>query len=333
VCRETHEEPEEGLLRELEGRNRAELEKLEEAMTDAVENLGDVEQRDALMNKAEYLSAIGDKEGAESGLRKAFDKTVPLGQRLDILFHQIRLGFFFMNHDVVTRNLQKAKSLMEEGGDWDRKNRLKVYEGLHSLTTRDFKVAAVNFFETMATFTCSEVMEYQSFVKYAVFACMVAMDRSFIKEKILEGAEILEVLHTNPELNAFVRSFYDCHYGDFFKVLIWVEEELQSDRYLSSHCHFIIRELRIKAYAQLLESYRSLSLTAMADTFGVTDAFIDRELSRFIAMGRLNCRIDKVGGVVETNRPDSKNFLYQSTIKQGDLLLNRLQKLSRIINL
>ena len=61
MCRETHEEPEEGLLRELEGRNRAELEKLEEAMTDAVENLGDVEQRDALMNKAEYLSAIGDK--------------------------------------------------------------------------------------------------------------------------------------------------------------------------------------------------------------------------------------------------------------------------------
>ena len=36
-----------------------------------------------------------------------------------------------------------------------------------------------------------------------------------------------------------------------------------------------------------------------------------RELSRFIASGRLHCRIDKVGGVVETNRPDSKNFLYQ----------------------
>ena len=30
--------------------------------------------------------------------------------------------------------------------------------------------------------------------------------------------------------------------------------------------------------------------------------FISRELSRFIAAGRLNCKIDKVGGVVETNR-------------------------------
>ena len=57
------------------------------------------------------MHAIGPvvQEGAESGLRKAFEKTVPLGQRLDILFHQIRLGFFFMDHDLVTRNLQKAK--------------------------------------------------------------------------------------------------------------------------------------------------------------------------------------------------------------------------------
>ena len=38
---------------------------------------------------------------------------------------------------------------------------------------------------------------------------------------------------------------------------------------------------------------------------------IFRELSRFIAAGRLHCKIDKVGGIVETNRPDSKNWQYQ----------------------
>lgn len=56
------------------------------------------------------------------------------------------------------------------------------------------------------------------------------------------------------------------------------------------------------------------------------------ELSTFIAAGRLNCKIDKVAGILETNRPDAKNALYQSTIKQGDLLLNRIQKLSRVID-
>lgn len=58
-----------------------------------------------------------------------------------------------------------------------------------------------------------------------------------------------------------------------------------------------------------------------------------RELSRFIAAGKLHCKIDKVAGVLETNRPDAKNALYQATIKQGDFLLNRIQKLSRVIDM
>lgn len=65
----------------------------------------------------------------------------------------------------------------------------------------------------------------------------------------------------------------------------------------------------------------------------LTCSSVFRELSRFIAAGKLHCKIDKVAGVLETNRPDAKNALYQSTIKQGDFLLNRIQKLSRVIDL
>ncbi|KAK7819525.1 26s proteasome non-atpase regulatory subunit 6 like protein [Quercus suber] len=64
-----------------------------------------------------------------------------------------------------------------------------------------------------------------------------------------------------------------------------------------------------------------------------TQRFIDLELSRFIAAGKLHCKIDKVAGVLETNRPDAKNALYEATIKQGDFLLNRIQKLSRVVDL
>ena len=91
--------------------------------------------------------------------------------------------------------------------------------------------------------------------------------------------------------------------------------------------------MRILAYNQLLQSYRSLTLDYMAYSFGVTTKFIDQELSKFIAAGRLHCKIDKVNGIVETNRPDTKNYQYQSCIKQGDMLLNRIQKLSRVINI
>ena len=73
---------------------------------------------------------------------------------------------------------------MEEGGDWDRRNRLKTYEGLYAMSVRDFGKAATCFFDTMATFTSTELMDYQTFVKYACFCCVVALDRSDVKSKV-----------------------------------------------------------------------------------------------------------------------------------------------------
>lgn len=72
-------------------------------------------------------------------------------------------------------------------------------------------------------------------------------------------------------------------------------------------------------------------MEGMARTFGVTRVFLDRELSRFIASGRLNARIDAVAGVIETTRPDSKIAQYYALLKKGDALLTRIQKLSRVV--
>lgn len=57
---------------------------------------------------------------------------------------------------------------------------------------------------------------------------------------------------------------------------VWVEKEFKCDRYLAPHTRYFIREMRIKAYTQLLESYRSLSLQHMAKSFGVSIEFIDK---------------------------------------------------------
>ncbi|XP_050027134.1 26S proteasome non-ATPase regulatory subunit 6-like [Dermacentor andersoni] len=321
------------LLNNMKTTNATEIEKLDSAIEDAEKNLSEMEVREAHLAKAEYLSRIGDKEAALTQLRKTYDKTVSLGHRLDLLFHLIRLGLFYLDHDLITRNIDKAKSLIEEGGDWDRRNRLKVYQGLYSLAVRDFKAAAASFLDTVSTFTCYELMDYQRFVTYTVLASIIALPRIELREKVVMGSEILEVLHGVPDISEYLFSLYRCQYSIFFKKLAHVEQILQRDRLWAPHVRFYVREMRILAYSQLLESYRSLTLQYMANAFGVTVAFIDQELARFIAAGRLHCKIDKVGEVVETNRPDSKNYQYQACIKQGDILLNRIQKLSRVTNI
>ena len=109
------------------------------------------------------------------------------------------------------------------------------------------------------------------------------------------------------------------------------ETQLIPSRILNPHARYYVRELRILAYTQLLESYRSLTLESLATAFGVSVAFVDADLARFIASRRLNCTIDRVHGVVETNRPSTKNTQYETVVRQGDLLLNSVQKLSKVL--
>ncbi|CAL1261039.1 unnamed protein product [Larinioides sclopetarius] len=333
VCKDLSWAVDNALLDSMKKANEEALKKLDEAIEDAEKNLGEMEVREAYLNKAEYLSKIGSKEAALSVFRKTQEKTVSLGHRLDLLFHIIRIGLFYIDHDLITRNIEKAKSLIEEGGDWDRRNRLKVYQGVYCMAIRDFKNAAVFFLDTVSTFTSYELMDYKTFVTYTVICSMISLPRVDLREKVVKGSEILEVLHSASDIREYLFSLYNCQYAEFFQKLALVEKMLKQDRLLAPHYRYYVREMRILAYTQLLESYRSLTLQYMADAFGVTTEFVDKELARFIAAGRLHCKIDKVGGIVETNRPDSKNYQYQACIKQGDILLNRVQKLSRVINI
>ncbi|CAG8625610.1 12456_t:CDS:2 [Gigaspora margarita] len=321
------------LLSKYQESNKEELQKLEERLQDAEKNLGETEISDALLAKADYFARIGDKEKALAAYRVALEKTAGLGSRIDIIFSFVRIGFFFNDNDLICRNIEKARSMIEEGGDWDRRNRLKVYEGIYRLSIRDFKTAANLFLDTLSTFMSTELMEYKDFVKYAVLAGIISLNRVDLKKKVIDAPEVLEVLDEIPYLKDFINSLYNCEYAKFFRSLADVERNhLRTSRYLFSHLRYYVREMRIIAYAQLLESYRSLTMESMANAFGVSEEFIDNDLSKFIAAGRLNCVIDKVNGIVETNRPDAKNAQYQQTIKQGDILLNRIQKLSRVIN-
>lgn len=77
-----------------------------------------------------------------------------------------------------------------------------------------------------------------------------------------------------------------------------VETLLKNHRIFSVHSAYYVREMRVLAYKQLLQSYRSVTLDSMARSFGVSTAFIDAELSRFVAAGRLNCKIDMVSDPV-----------------------------------
>ena len=94
---------------------------------------------------------------------------------------QTRIAFWKGDWSAVRTNLKVAKEMNEKGGDWDRRNRLKVYEGAYLITQRDFKGASTLLLDSIATFTATELLSYDRFVFYTVISCIKCLDRPTLK--------------------------------------------------------------------------------------------------------------------------------------------------------
>ncbi|KAF2453796.1 26S proteasome subunit RPN7-domain-containing protein [Lineolata rhizophorae] len=390
------EELYEGLKRD----NEKELEEIQKEEEEAVEKAGETEIQGARGKRAEFWTRVGDKDKALAAYETLFENTSILGTKIDIVLAIIRIGLFFGDKPFVKKQIERATSLVESGGDWDRRNRLKAYQGLHLLTVRAHAQAAPLLLDSLSTFTSYELCSYAALVVYAVLAGCVALKRVDFKAKVVDAPEIKAILgddgadrlsalsgavssgpsagdeempdtgkstasatpaaasaHTTAvnlttlgqsqaeasdaasavdfgPLARLVGSLYAGHYRGFFGALAQVEERfLAQDRYLYEHKNWFVREMRLRAYQQLLQSYRVVGLESMARDFGVSVDFLDRDLAKFIAAGRVPCTIDKVKAVIETNRPDDKNKQYNDVVKQGDQLITKLQKYGQTVRL
>lgn len=325
-----------------QAKNASEVAAADAKIKEASEIAGDTEVREAMFARANLHMKWGDKEKALEEYNQVTEKTVGIASKLDVLMAKLRLSLAFLdtknsqldpNLKQFKTDLDKAKVLMDQGGDWERKNQLAVYEAVYLMVTRQFSEASKLLLDAIATFTTTELFDYTTFVLHACALSLIYVDRASLQKDILKSPEILSVVDEIPGLRQLLTSLYKCNYRDFFSALNTLMPELHRSRYLAPHLKYYLRELRVVAYTQFLASYKSAKLEAMADAFGVSVDFMDQELFKFISAGRIHAKIDKVASRVDTNRPDKRNQIYGQLVKNGDVLLNRLHKLSKVVAL
>ncbi|BFZ57575.1 proteasome regulatory particle subunit [Savitreella phatthalungensis] len=306
--------------------NDAHLASLDEKYKKYEEEEGDMELLGVLRDRAEYLALICDDKRAKEAYKVAEEKTSTSGAKIDLLFAQLRLALFFMQHDETATLLDRAQALIDKGGDWDRRNRFKAYRGIYLASIRKFSEASDVLQDTVATFTSTELCSYADIVKYCVVAGLISLDRADLKRKLVDSPEILATRSAWESLGSATDSLYLADYASFFVALADAQRLLEQDRFLHAHARYWVRELRVKAYNQLLQSYSSLALDSMARSFGVTVDWLDGDLAKFIRQARIHAVIDRVDNVVQTRRGTGRDTRYRQVIAEGDKLLNKLQK-------
>ncbi|CAK3955285.1 26S proteasome regulatory subunit rpn7 [Lecanosticta acicola] len=387
----------EALYESLRKDNETELAAIQKEEDDAQEQAGETEVQTARGKRAEFYARVGDKDKALDEFEKLLEKTSILGTKIDIVLSIIRIGLFFDDKMLVKKNVDRAQQLVESGGDWDRRNRLKAYQGLHLLTIRHHHIAAPLLLDSLSTFTSTELCSYSELVVYATLAGAVSLPRRDFKSKVVDAPEVRAVFGSESDsdrlaalggaasagaealdgdematddssatprpiavnlttlasgsasadaqakaepkvdfrpLANMIQSLYSGNYSSFFTAMASVEQNfLAKDRYLYEHKSWFVREMRLRAYAQLLQSYKVVGLESMANSFGVSVDWLDKDLAPFIASQRLPCTIDRVRGIIETQRADDKNKQYNDVVKQGDQLITKLQKYGQVVRL
>lgn len=220
-----------------EGEIEAELKKLEDKIKDCRENLGEIEVRDAILDKAEFLRyEVQDFTHAEKIFREAYSMTGGASRKMEILFEILLMSFEKQDLNSISKDIATCQKLVEEGADWDKKNKLKIYEGVYCMMIRDFKKASDLFVNSIATFTAVEVMSFKEFIFYAVILGLLTQDRKTIKKEIIHCPDVLAVNRDIPYLKTFSESFYNCDYKTFFQAFVEIVVQVNSDKYLKSHC-------------------------------------------------------------------------------------------------
>lgn len=323
---------------ELEARNQTEIVALQKAVAAAeLEEETESDVVACVAKLANYYTEIVDRTNAVATLEKLLELTPGTGLKIDVLLTLARLDFFFSDFSGVARHLTEVEALIEKGGDWERRNRFKTYRGVYLMATRNFADAAKLLIDSLATFTLTELCLYEQVAQYAITTGVLTLDRVDLKAKVVDLPEILAIYSDAAQLEPLVsltNLLYTCQYDCFFRHLLATHDELVvRNKYLRVHGRYFLREMRCKAYAQLLESYKLLLLKLMAHHFSVSEDFLDDDLCKFIPSKKLNCTIDRVNGIIETNRTDNKNSQYHQLIRLGDVLLTKLQKYGAAVKL
>jgi len=227
----------------------AELVLLDKKIEEAKESEGDVDVRDYTILKGEFLkNCAKDYPEAEKILREAYAITGGASKKMEILFQVLLMNIEKLDLDAIKPDIATCKQLVEDGADWEKKNKLKIFEGVYCMLIRDFKRGAELFLSSVATFTCTELLTYERFVFYAVVLAMVSMERKVIRKEVIHNPDILAAIGETPHLREFADSLYKCNYKDFFKAFVEIIDLVRADKFLDTHHGHFTKEMRLVAY-------------------------------------------------------------------------------------
>ncbi|EZG73835.1 putative 26S proteasome non-ATPase regulatory subunit 6, partial [Gregarina niphandrodes] len=208
VCSEFDWSVDTNLVSKMKAENTKNLKELQDAITEAEKQYGDVEIKDGKLAIAHHYCRIGDWQTAQERYEDLLDaKALDSTSKVNIYLTLMRIALFEKDVTKCQEWLDKAEKQFEVAGDWETRNRVRVYEAMHlAQNLRKFEKAAELLISSLATFTASELLSFEHFVTLTVLLSAASLERPILKQNVQRSPEVLQVLAGKSRLATFFNS-------------------------------------------------------------------------------------------------------------------------------
>lgn len=196
-----------------------ELEEINKKISVALEEESDIELREAYVQRAEYYRSQLALEECIASYQLAIDKTAGAQKKLEYNLVILQIHFETKDWEPFAKYLEVCQKLNEEGGDWEKRNKLKVYDGIWMMLRRDLAGAAKTFLSCIDTFNAPEVISFNQLVFLGAVLGLVTLPRSDLKKKVFGNSEVIAILREDSLFENFMNSLYNRRYDSYFSYL------------------------------------------------------------------------------------------------------------------
>ncbi|MES1919052.1 hypothetical protein MHBO_000926 [Bonamia ostreae] len=255
--------------------------------------------------------------------------------RLEVIFEILKVFIFYDDFVAFDEYVQIAVPLEKESIDWEKRNQLKVYKALNYSEKGEFRKAAKLFVSSLSTFASEDILPFSDIILMASAFSFISLDRLSLKSQIIDSPEVVSGLADLPSLDLLLKSVYELKYSDFYTALGKLKPIFETNRFLRRHFESFENSAKRVIYGQFLESYVSVTVSSIAESFNVSVEQIYKDFFVYISNGEIEAKVDRQEEVIHRYVKDQQAEAFYKIAEAGQhlsqkaqLLLNKIQNKS-----
>ena len=254
-----------------------------------------------------FYYAVGDYGTAHKAYMRMREHCTSPKHLADMTLRLLLVSIAQKSWLTVQSHIAKVDSTQVKGDDKTKLEPIvSACAGLAHMGNQNYRDAAASFIATPPAFLSlepaagvtwqREVITGNDIAVYGGLCALASMDRSQLKERVLDNADFRNFLELEPHIRRAINLFCASKYSACLEVLEAYRTDYLLDVYLSKVLSEVYGRIRRKSIVQYFIPFSCVTLDEMASKFQPTGEYasIEDELELMINTGALDARIDLV---------------------------------------